>query len=282
MVRILTDSSCDLPQHITQALGVTVIPLYVTFEDGTVVRDGVDIDGDTFYARMQSCKKLPTTSQPSPEDFIAAFQDAKKAGDEVVAILVSAKLSGTYQSAQIAADITDFSHLHLVDSEHLCLTLGLLVQYAASLAAQGMSAAEMVTELERAKKHLHVYAVVDSLEYLRKGGRLPASAAIAGGLLGIKPIITLQDGKVQLGGKARGLPGAYLKLFEKIDADGGICTHQPYHVIYTLSKSEIEPIHRYYTRNLKIAPPTISRVGSVIGVHVGPGAFGIAYFDDAL
>ncbi len=282
MVRILTDSGCDLPKPLLEQLGVIVVPLFVTFEDGQVVRDGVDLTGDDFYARMQSCKKLPTTSQPSPEAFIAPFAEAQKAGDEVVAVLISAQLSGTYQCSKIAADLLEFEGVHLVDSENLCLALGLLVQLAARLAAAGKPAAEIAALLDEAKKHLQVFAVIDNLEYLRKGGRLPTSAAIAGGLLGIKPLITVQEGKVALAGKARGLPGAYLTLFKKIDAAGGICAEAGYHAIYTLSRREVEPITRYLTQNLGLAAPQIARVGCAIGVHVGPGAFGFAFFDAAL
>lgn len=279
MVRILTDSSCDLPKDVIAQLGVTVVPLYVTFEDGLMVRDGVEISGDAFYEKMLTCKELPTTSQPSPDAFLQHFYEAKQAGDTVVAVLLSAELSGTYQSARLAADLVGYDGIFLVDSQTLCLALGLLVQLAARYAAQGKSAAQIVTLLEVAKQHLHVYAVIDNLKYLRKGGRLPASAAIAGGLLGIKPIITIIEGKVALGGKARGLPAAYLALFKSIDAVGGICPAVGYYAAYTLQKRELTPIMRYFAQNLALPTPALARVGSVIGVHVGPGAFGFAFFD---
>lgn len=282
MIRILTDSGCDLPKEVVHALDITVVPLQITFEDGTTSQDGVGLSGDEFYDHMQTCKKLPTTSQPSPEAFMKHFFAAKEAGDEVVAVLVSAQLSGTYQCAQLAANILEFEDVHFVDSESLCLAQGLLVQLAARLRDEGHSAAEIATTLDLAKKHLHIFAVVDNLEYLRKGGRLPASAAIAGGLLGIKPLVTTIDGKVTLGGKARGLPGAYMALFKKVESLGGLCPNEPYYAAYTLAPREIEPIQRYFTQNLKLPAPSIARVGSVIGTHVGPGAFGFAFFDAGL
>ncbi len=282
MVRILTDSGCDLPKSLTDALGIIVIPLNITFEDGATTRDGLGIDGDAFYAHMESCKKLPTTSQPSPELFMEAFIDAQKAGDEVVAVLLSSHLSGTYQCAKLAATLTVFEQLYLIDSENLCLALGLLVEMAARLRDEGKSALEIATALEHAKNHLHIFAVVDSLDYLRKGGRLPASAAIAGSLFGIKPLVTVTDGKVTLCGKARGLPGAYVALFKKIEEAGGICTAEPYYAAYTRSPHELDPIRRYFAQNLQIEAPRTARIGSVIGTHVGPGAFGFAFFDNLL
>ncbi|MFI3170628.1 MAG: DegV family protein, partial [Faecalibacterium sp.] len=242
MIHILTDSGCDLPQNVIDALAITVIPLQITFEDGTVARDGIDVDGDTLYAKMQSCKRLPTTSQPSPEGFMRAYMQAKLDGDEVIAVLLSSQLSGTYQCAQLAAELAEFEDLHLVDSENLSLALGLLVQLAARLRDEGKTAAEIVAILEHAKQHLHVFAVVDNLDYLRKGGRLHPSVALVGGLFGVKPIITVTGGKVLLGGKARGLAGVYLTLFQKIEEAGGICTTEPYYGIYTLSERELAPI----------------------------------------
>ncbi len=279
MIRILTDSGCDLPKEVVHALNIIVVPLQITFEDGSTAPDGVALSGDEFYAHMQNCKKLPTTSQPSPEAFMKHFFEAKQAGDEVISIHVSAQLSGTFQCAQLAANILEFEDVHFVDSESLCLAQGLLVQLAARLRDEGRSAAEIAATLDLAKKHLHIFAVVDNLEYLRKGGRLPASAAIAGGLLGIKPIVTTIDGKVTLGGKARGLPGAYVALFKKIESLGGLCPNEPYYAAYTLATREVEPITRYFTLSLKQPAPNIARVGSVIGTHVGPGAFGFAFFD---
>ncbi len=282
MVRIITDSGCDLPKSVTDALGIHVVPLQITFEDGSIARDGIDLDGDTFYSKMQTCKKLPTTSQPSPDAFINVLSEAQEAGDEVVAILVSAQLSGTFQCAKLAASLISYEAISFVDSENLCLALGLLVELAARLRDAGKTALEITAALEKAKKHLHIFAVVDSLEYLRKGGRLPASAAIAGTLFGIKPIITITDGKVSLCGKARGLPGAYLTLFKKIDEVGGLCQSEPCYMGYTLTPHEVEPIQRYFTQKLKLPAPRLARVGCVIGTHTGPGAFGLAFFDAQL
>lgn len=279
MTRILTDSASDITPAEAALLGVTVVPLNVTLEDGTVLRDGLDMSGDEYYALMASCDKLPTTSQPSPELFAAEYAAAKAAGDDMVVITLSGQLSGTMQAARLGADLEDYTDVQFVDSETVCLAEALLVRRAAKLRDEGMGAAAIAAELERAKKHLHLAAAIDDLKYLRKGGRLPAAVAIAGGMLGIKPLISIKEGKVAMAGKARGLPGAYVALFKKVEEFGGIDPNQEYVVAYSAAPREVEPIRRYLKQNLNLTSPLVSRIGCVIGTHAGPGAFGIAFFD---
>ena len=213
MIRILTDSASDILPAEAAQLGVDVIPLNVTLEDGTVIRDGVDLTPSEYYEHMAGCKKLPTTSQPSPELFEKFYAEAAAAGDEVVGIFLSHELSGTYQCAKLAADLANVDNVLFVDSTNVCLGEGLLVRMAAHLRDEGRSAIQIAATLEHAKEHLHLVAAIDDLKYLRKGGRLPAAVAVAGGMLGIKPLITIKEGKVAMAGKARGLPGAYVALF---------------------------------------------------------------------
>lgn len=222
MIRILTDSASDILPAEAAQLGVDVIPLNVTLEDGTVIRDGVDLTPSEYYEHMAGCKKLPTTSQPSPELFERFYAEAAAAGDEVVGIFLSHELSGTYQCAKLAADLANLDNVLFVDSTNVCLGEGLLVRMAAHLRDEGKSAVQIAATLEHAKEHLHLIAAIDDLKYLRKGGRLPAAVAVAGGMLGIKPLITIKEGKVAMAGKARGLPGAYVALFKKIEELGGI------------------------------------------------------------
>ena len=222
MIRILTDSASDILPAEAAQLGVDVIPLNVTLEDGTVIRDGVDLTPSEYYEHMAGCKKLPTTSQPSPELFEKFYAEAAAAGDEVVGIFLSHELSGTYQCAKLAADLANVDNVLFVDSTNVCLGEGLLVRLAAHLRDEGKSAVQIAATLEHAKEHLHLVAAIDDLKYLRKGGRLPAAVAVAGGMLGIKPLITIKEGKVAMAGKARGLPGAYVALFKKIEELGGV------------------------------------------------------------
>ena len=282
MIRILTDSACDILPAEAQQLGVTVIPLNVTLEDGTVLRDGVDMTPSAYYEILAGCRKLPTTSQPSPELFETFFLEAAAAGDEVIGIFLSHALSGTYQCAKLAADMANVDNVLFVDSGHVCLSEALLVRLAVQLRDSGKTAGQIAAILEHAKEHLHLVAAIDDLKYLRKGGRLPAAVAVAGGMLGIKPLITIQDGRVAMAGKARGLPGAYVTLFKKVEEMGGISSAFPALAGYTVSPREVTPIQTYLRDNLQQEDLLVRQIGCVIGTHAGPGAFGIAFFDKAL
>ena len=282
MIRILTDSASDILPAEAEQLGVTVIPLNVTLEDGTVLRDGIDQTPSEYYALLKACRKLPTTSQPSPELFERFYQDAAAAGDEVLGIFLSHELSGTWQCARLAADLVNVDNVLFVDSANVCLGEGLLVRLAVQLRAAGRTLVQIATDLEHAKEHLHLVAVIDDLKYLRKGGRLPAAVAVAGGMLGIKPLITLQEGKVAMAGKARGLPGAYVALFKKIEELGGISPDFAALAGYTVSTREVQPIQTYLRDNLQQEDPLVRQIGCVIGTHAGPGAFGLAFFDKGL
>ena len=282
MIRILTDSASDILPTEAEQLGLTVIPLNVTLEDGTVLRDGVDMTPSAYYEILAGCRKLPTTSQPSPELFENFFLEAAAAGDEVIGIFLSHALSGTYQCAKLAADMANVDNVLFVDSGHVCLSEALLVRLAVQLRDSGKTAGQIAAILEHAKEHLHLVAAIDDLKYLRKGGRLPAAVAVAGGMLGIKPLITIQDGKVAMAGKARGLPGAYVALFKKIEEMGGISPAFPALAGYTVSPREVTPIQTYLRDNLQQEDLLVRQIGCVIGTHAGPGAFGIAFFDKAL
>lgn len=282
MIRILTDSASDILPAEAEQLGVTVIPLNVTLEDGTVLRDGVDMTPSAYYEILAGCRKLPTTSQPSPELFENFFLEAAAAGDEVIGIFLSHALSGTYQCAKLAADMANVDNVLFVDSGHVCLSEALLVRLAVQLRNSGKTAGQITAILEHAKEHLHLVAAIDDLKYLRKGGRLPAAVAVAGGMLGIKPLITIQDGKVAMAGKARGLPGAYVALFKKIEEMGGISPAFPALAGYTVSPREVTPIQTYLRDNLQQEDLLVRQIGCVIGTHAGPGAFGIAFFDKTL
>ena len=282
MIRILTDSASDILPAEAQQLGVTVVPLNVTLEDGTVLRDGLDMAPTDYYAHLAGCRKLPTTSQPSPDLFEQFYLDAAAAGDEVLGIFLSHALSGTYQCAKLAADMANVDNVLFVDSENVCLGEALLVRLAVHLRDSGKTLVQIATDLEHAKQHLHLVAAIDDLKYLRKGGRLPAAVAVAGGMLGIKPLITIKEGKVAMAGKARGLPGAYVALFKKVEELGGVSPDFAALAGYTANLREVQPIQNYLRDNLQIAEPLVRQIGCVIGTHTGPGAFGLAFFDKEL
>ena len=271
-----------LAKHIDYCTALGMGEAHITLEDGTILRDGVDMTPSAYYEILAGCRKLPTTSQPSPELFENFFLEAAAAGDEVIGIFLSHALSGTYQCAKLAADMANVDNVLFVDSGHVCLSEALLVRLAVQLRDSGKTAGQIAAILEHAKEHLHLVAAIDDLKYLRKGGRLPAAVAVAGGMLGIKPLITIQDGKVAMAGKARGLPGAYVALFKKVEEMGGINPAFPALAGYTVSPREVTPIQTYLRDNLQQEDLLVRQIGCVIGTHAGPGAFGIAFFDKTL
>lgn len=277
MIKLLTDSTADFTVAEAQALNISVVPLTVTFGDKHYA-DGIDLSLSEFYEMLAAAQKLPSTSQPSPDAFLSHFDKAKENGDIIICLTISSLLSGTYQSAQIAKEVCGYDNIFVVDSLTVTLGLQILVRYAYRLINEGKQAQEIVQLLEKAKESIRLYAIVDDLKYLRKGGRLSSAAAVAGGLLGIKPVVQVYEGKVGVAGKARGMPGAYTAIFKLCESSGGIDSHMPYAVGYTGERHGVEPFVRYTTQNLHLEKPLIAPIGTVIGTHAGPGALGIAYF----
>ncbi len=288
MVHIVTDSTADLPASFTKEHNITVVPLKVIFGEERF-DDGVDLTPEEFYEKMANSEKLPTTSQPAPEEFMTVFEQAKQNGDEIVCITIGSEISGTYQSACIAKQEVEYDNIHIIDSKNATLAEGLLVDLALKLKNDNLSASEIASELLIARDHLHLFAIVDNLTNLRKGGRLSGAAAIAGSLLGIKPVIGVNpklasqevpDGKVKLAAKARGLAGAYLNVFKMIEAMGGVSKkHSKVCLGYAGKKSNAAPFVQYFENNLKLKPEKALPIGAVIGTHAGNGAMGIAFFD---
>ena len=276
-LRIITDSGSDFCQPFPENL--TVIPLTIHFGEEEY-RDGETIDHKTFYEKLISGKELPTTSLIPPGEFESAFKKASENGETVIAIVLSSKLSGTYQSAALAAD--GFDNVYVVDSMNATIGEQILVKYALQLVEKGMSASEIVAELERAKSHVNLMGVPDTLEYLHRGGRVSKTVAVLGGALNIKPVLRLVDGVVVMIGKARGSKNGNNYLIQEVSKSGVDFT-KPLCLGYTgLSDEQLQ---RYISdsRQLwegKIDQLPISTVGATIGTHVGPGAVIVAFFDN--
>lgn len=275
-VRILTDSAADFPKPFPENL--TVLPLSIRFGQEEYL-DGVDIDHHTFYEKLVSAPELPKTSLISPASFAAAFDAAGEAGEQVVAVLLSSKLSGTYQSAALAAE--DRDNVWVVDSLNATLGEQILVKYALQLAAQGLSAAEIAETLERVRDEIHLLGTTDTLEYLRKGGRISASVAFVGGALGIKPVLAIRDGEVVMLGKARGSRNSNNYLIREMEKANGVDFSRPFVLGYTGQSDEllqryIEDSRMLWENSTEMLP--ISTVGATIGTHVGPGAILLAFF----
>ena len=276
-VRIIVDSTADLPQNIKHRFSIVPLPLFFGEEE---YLDGVTIDHKAFYEKLVESDVLPTTSQPTPDAFAQAYQAALEEGHEALVITVSSQLSGTYQSACIAAE--DFpGKVRVVDSLSVAIGTGALAQLALSLAEAGMNAEAIAQKLERQRENLKVIAMVDTLEYLKRGGRVSKTAAIAGELLSIKPVIGIREGKVAILGKARGSKQANNLLVKLINESGGVDFTKPVILGYTGLSDAL--LQKYITDSAELwkespTPLTVTIVGSVIGTHAGPGAIAAAFF----
>ena len=276
-IRILTDSGSDICAPFPENL--TVIPLTIHFGPEEY-RDGETIDHKTFYEKLTSGSALPTTSLIPPGEFEQAYKKARDAGETVIAILLSSKLSGTYQSAALAAE--EFENVFVIDSLNATLGEQILVKYALQLVEQGMSAADIAAELERAKSHVNLMGLPDTLEYLHRGGRISKTIAVLGGALSIKPVLRLVDGVVVMIGKARGSKNGNNYLIQEVNKSG-VDFSKPLCLGYTGLSDEL--LQRYIadSRQLwegKTDKLPISTVGATIGTHVGPGAIVVAFFDN--
>ena len=272
-IRIIVDSTADLTPQVRER--VTVVPLTVHFGEQEFV-DGVNITGYQFYEMLETSGVLPTTSQATPYAFSAAFGQAVADGEEVIALVVSSRLSGTYQSAVIAAE--DYpGKVHVVDSRNIAIGLAILTEYSLRLVDEGKSATEIVELLHQQRERVRLMAVVDTLEYLQRGGRLSKTAAIAGGILSIKPIIALVDGEIKVLAKGRGVKQAVSLLNQEI-AKAGRDKTMPALLGYTGTSAE--QLHKYRQENEELWPHEVpeSIVCGVVGTHAGPGAVAVAFF----
>ena len=278
-IKILVDSASDFTQAEAKQYGIEVLPLIVSFGDQEYL-DGVNLTQKEFYEKLIETDTLPKTSQITPYRFTEAFEKLTENGDEVIVVTISSKLSNTYNSAVLAA--SEFENkVYVVDS--LSATAGekILCLYALRLIKEGLNIKDIVNKLNEVKNKIRILAVVGTLEYLKKGGRISKATAFAGELLNIKPVISVEDGVVKLVGKARGSKKANNLLNELIDKKGSIDFTMPYTTLYSglsdlMLKKYIEDEKHLWEDNTDNIP--ICNVGSTIGTHVGPGAIGVVFF----
>lgn len=276
-VKIIVDSTADMGPEVAKQVGI--VPLTVHFGEKEYI-SGVNINPKLFYEMLVESDELPTTSQPTPFAFEEAFSQAVEAGHEVVCLTCSGKLSGTNQSANIAA--SEFpGKVHVVDSGSVAIGLGILTEYALSLVEKGLSAEEIVLKLLHKREKIRILALVDTLEYLKKGGRISSTVALAGGLLNIKPVIAVNCGEIKLVGKARGSRQGNNLLVQEIGKAGGVDFGLPVYLGYTglsdaLLQKYIQDSAALWEGHREQLP--VSIIGSVVGTHVGPGAMAVAFF----
>lgn len=281
-IKIITDSASDISQDEAKKLGITVIPLTVSFGE-EVYKDGVSLDHHGFYNKLIETDVFPKTSQIPPFEYEEYFRKARENGDTVLCITLSSKLSGSYQSANIAADEVG-EGVYILDSLNVTIGQRILILMALDLIAEGKGIEEIINILNEEKKNIHLIALLDTLEYLKKGGRISATVAAAGALLNIKPVISVQDGEVVFLGMARGSKNGNNKLVELVKKENGINFKKPLCLAYTGHSRElldkyIEDSKALY-EDFEIAGGSlpVSTVGCTIGTHIGPGAIALAFF----
>lgn len=275
-VELIVDSTVDVPERVRSRL--TVVPLTIHFGQEEFL-DGVTMDRHRFYERLVESDVLPTTSQASPAAFDQELRRVRDSGSAAVVLTISSKLSGTYQSACIAA--ADYDNVYVVDSGTAAIGTGILAEYALTCIDRGMDAAALARELTEKREDVCVLALVDTLEYLKRGGRISKTAAFAGGILNIKPVLSVIDGEIHLLGKARGSKMGNNLLIQEIDKAGGIDFSRPILLGYSGISDAL--LQKYITDSRYIWEGNVpevryTTVGSVIGTHAGPGAVVVAFF----
>ena len=277
-IRIITDSSADFDRATAKRRQVEIISMAVQFGNASFL-DGKTITNDVFYTLLKEGRENPTTSQPTPAEFLRVFEEAKAAGDQVVAVLISSVLSGTVQSAQIAKGMCEYEDIYIVDSLSATAGIQILVNLACKLRDSGLPAPGIAQELERLKGRIRIFAVLDTLEYLRRSGRLSGFQAGLGAMTKLKPVITVRDGAVSIAAKAFGTSAA-VKQLQKFLLQYPVDDAYPSYFLYTDDKEREELLLPALREQGKL-PLRLhySSVGPTLGTHIGPGALGMAYIE---
>lgn len=282
-VKIITDSASDITQEEAKKLGITVLPLTIFFETEEF-QDNVTLSTTEYYNKLIESAELPKTSQVTPYAFSKAYKDAFNEHDEIVVITISKYLSGCFQSATLAKEeFDDNNNIYLIDSLNATIGEQVLVKLAVKLRDEGKSGAEIASILEEKVSKVRLIALLDTLEYLKKGGRISSATAFFGGLLSIKPVIGIDNGQVKMIGKARGSKNANNLLKELVVQNGGIDFELPFSLAYsglndTLLQKYIFDNKDLYEKYVDSNTLGITQIGCTIGTHVGPGAIAVAFF----
>ncbi|MDO4322005.1 MAG: DegV family protein [Lachnospiraceae bacterium] len=275
MIRILVDSSSDYTVEEIKEKNIELVHIRITLGEKTYI-DGYDLGRDEFYEILQNSKDFPQTSQPSPQSFLDIFKDVKEKGDELICILLSSALSGTYQSAVLAKNMTDYDSIYLIDSLSATYTIKVMADYACRLREDGSSAAEITRKVENLKSRVKVLAALDTLEFLGRGGRISKAAAAIGDLANIKPLITIsEEGKVEILGKCLGKNKAIHAILKRLE-ELGIDPDFPVYPIYSYGTENCAAFEKKLN-TAGYSTNDMLQIGSTIGTHIGPGAFGIIF-----
>jgi len=273
VVRIVTDSTADLTPEQQRAAGITVVPLNVHFGD-EVFRDHVDLSTDEFFRRLKASPQLPRTSQPSVGAFEEAYRSLRQGGDEIVSVHLSSKVSGTYNSALMAAQSVGEGKIDVVDSLSTSMALGFIALEGAKLARAGRDRQAVADCLRGLVPKARVICVVDTLTYLERGGRIGKARALLGSLLNVKPILQLKDGEVVPLGRARGRPQALNRLVELLERDGKVSQLA---IMHGAAQTDAEQLRERVASSYPGVDIQLTEIGAVLGTHTGPGVIGFTY-----
>lgn len=275
-IRIITDSICDVPKEYVERYDIRVIPLTVNFGDESF-RDGIDLSLEEFLTRLEKAEVLPTTSQVPPAEFIDAYNEETAAGNTVVSIHASSLLSGTCTSAIMAKDQLNNGGIHVIDTLGISLGAGLLVIKAARLAEEGLDALEIVKQIEEAKNRMKYIFILDTLKYLQKGGRLSLSASVLGSILNIKPILTVENGKLELFEKSRGMKKAIAQVLDTIKENGWSLDGKVVGINHIANQEYVQLLEEELRKAYNIKEFIRGEVGTVVATHGGPGAVAVHF-----
>ncbi|WAM33415.1 DegV family protein [Caldicellulosiruptor morganii] len=278
-VTIVTDSTADLSPRMYEEFGIKMVPLTVYFGE-EAYKDWLEIDPVGFYQKLKSVSELPRTSQPGPQQFLEVFKAELEKGNEVVSIHLSAKLSGTYNSACIARDMLDSSKIFVIDGKTASIGTGILAVIAKRLADEGKSAREIAEIIEQKTKTIRHLFAVETLEYLKKGGRISPAKATLGNILNIKPILHLVDGVVEPFDKVRGMKRALPRIIEEVKSKRLDLTKQLCGLSYAGSLDEAQEYVDLIKSELMPGELIVTQIGSVIGTYVGPGTVAFIFFEE--
>ena len=278
-VKIVTDSTADLPQGLADELEIAVVPLNVHFGEEEYL-DWIDLDSDSFFEKLRNSERIPRTSQPSPADFEAVYKRVGEDGDTIISLHISAQLSGTYQSASIAQSMLENMDLEVIDSKVTSMALGIVVVEAARAAKEGKSKEEILSMVYEHLSTVKVYFGVDTLEYLQKNGRIGKAAALVGGMLSLKPVLTLVDGGIIPKDKVRGRAKLQARIVEIVGQELGDDVTGKAVILHGNVLDEALKLKDKIEAKYNFSEIIISSIGAVIGTHTGPGVLGVVVLPD--
>ncbi len=278
-VAIVTDSTSSLTRAMAEAHGLHMAPIYVTFGAQTY-RDGVDLDAESFYRQLEGSKRLPTTSQPTPADFTQTYAAAVENAEAIVSVHISHQMSATLDSAQAASRELPGVPIHVIDSRSVSMGLGLIAIAAARAAAAGKGAGEVVRLVEGLIAKMNVIFTVETLEYLRKGGRIGGATAFLGSVLDIKPVLYVKDGRVEPLERQRTRKRAVKRLLELMAEQVGSSGALHAAVLHCAAAEEARDLAREVAARFQCAELLMVEAGPIIGTHAGPGTIGLAFYGD--